>query len=258
MENKVLFIISTTLIQAPKMTAQLLNISTAKCDRYKTFGSNFYPVVGINIEGAVSCICDKSNLVNDLLVIIVCDTAKFDADFLNYIKLRVDALDFLYLLFHDGSASLHGTHQKELFEKCKGHLAKVRVAKNHHTISQSQSPQFALGDGLEMVATSILENSIDVPAFKAGVDYLKAKPDYINPVKESLIHLHKSLKLIPLKLKQNWKNEEFKKQISGLDNDKIHLAKDWLNSISFKDDITDYYTQLDSIENEITELSKIS
>jgi len=83
--------------------------------------------------------------------------------------------------------------------------------------------------------------------------------EFPNPRLESLIRLHKSLKLAPLKLQGNWTNEEFIKEAERLKNsDNIKSAKEKLESISFKEDVTEYYTQLESIENEITGLSKTS
>ena len=81
--------------------------------------------------------------------------------------------------------------------------------------------------------------------------------EFPNPRLESLIHLHKSLKLVPLKLQGNWTNEEFKKEAERLKNsDNIKSANKKLESILFKENVTEYYTQLESIETEITELSQ--
>ncbi len=83
--------------------------------------------------------------------------------------------------------------------------------------------------------------------------------EFPNPHIESLIHLHKSLKLAPLKLQRNWTDEEFRKETKRLqDSDKIKLPMNKIKSIFFKENVTEYYTQLESIENEITELSKTS
>ncbi len=73
---------------------------------------------------------------------------------------------------------------------------------------------------------------------------------------ESLIHLNKLLKIIPIKCQDNWDENSFKLEFSkiiGLE--EIKLAKDKLENITFKSDINDYLDQLKDIESEITNLS---
>ena len=83
--------------------------------------------------------------------------------------------------------------------------------------------------------------------------------EFPNSRLESLIHLYKFLKLVPLKLQENWTEEEFKKNTDALKNsNKIKSAKDIFERFSFKENFTEYYTQIESIENEIIELSKTS
>lgn len=80
--------------------------------------------------------------------------------------------------------------------------------------------------------------------------------EFPNKRLESLIHLNKLLKIIPIKCQDNWDENSFKLEFSkiiGLE--EIKLAKDKLENIIFKIEINDYLDQLKDIESEITNLS---
>jgi hypothetical protein len=201
MKQKYFILISTTknsLGQYDKMLELLQNRECCEA----TFGNNFYPVIGINNNGVVKCICDEEGLPeNDLVLLIIPDNKMFENsnvekdEFSKYIKKIAQECDTLHVVLHKGGDSLHDTHQKAILEIAKENLPKLKVAKCRHTPSSSQNTEHALGDGLEMVAKAVLANPINIEDFKAALDYLKSKPEYFSPLKESLIRLHKTLSI---------------------------------------------------------------
>lgn len=264
MENKDFILISTSIIgldeNKDKMLELLQKPQNQDCCN-ASFGNNFYPVIGINKDGEVECFCDGDPLSDNLVILIIPDSKHFNFDdeeeneFSKYINAKVEQSKKFYILLHKGSGSIPDTHQKAIFKIAINHLSKIMVVKCHHTQSSSQNPAHALGDGLEMVAKAILSTIIDTEEFKAGLNYLKVKPDYYSPLKESLIHLHKSLKLLPLKFIDNWTADTFNKEKSALENlNIINLAKDKLQNILFKEDFVEFYKQLETIETEIIQL----
>lgn len=227
MKHKDFLLISTTkngLGEQDKMLQILQTREFCNAD----FGNNFYPLIGINNNGEIKCVCNKDSLAdNDLVLVIIPDNKSFsdpsfpEDEFNNYLMSKTKKCEKVYVLLHVGNGSQHDTHQNAILQLSKDHLPKIMVAKCHHTQSSSQNPKHALGDGLELIANAVFAYPVNVETFNTALDYLKSKPEYYSPLKESVIRLHKTLS-ISLNNIINFNIESLEKQ------DKYKLAVELL------------------------------
>lgn len=216
------------------------------------FGNNFFPIIAVNESGGITCLFEQDfstgKNTDCHLLYIVPDSIKLEDDFLNHIKESCTSLIRLFVLLH--KSSNHITDQRtKILDLIMSKSCKTAIAECHHTTSESANPKHALGDGLELVAASVTGGNVNLVDLQAGIKYLKTKPAYCFPEKESLIYLYKALSLMPLKLKNSGDKSIFSEKIKNLKNVKeIKLVEKQIDTIKFIAYETDYFAQLEKIE----------
>lgn len=145
-------------------------------------------------------------------------------------------IDEVYLVIHKTKPSTYLETFKRIFNgRLKSYIYQNHVSNHLY----------------EKVLKSSLSNTLINDLSNLEDSIVKEFPD---PHLESLIHLHKFLKLLPLK--GNWNEDSFNKEKKTLENsDSMKLAKNKLDNISFVKDIEVYYEQLKPIQTEIINLS---
>jgi hypothetical protein len=149
---------------------------------------------------------------------------------------NIDALDNSYVVFYSGGG-LQSNVLKAHGERIFFYAGVVNTGEEQFLLS-------AVRKIIEVLKNNISSNVV------ADINKILGFDAQL----EALIHLHKSLKLLPLK--SNWSEISFNKEKKALEKlDSIKLAKSKLDNISFNKEIDAYYQQLEPIEIEIINLS---
>lgn len=203
----------------------------------------------INKTGIVENLCDAA-------IVIISDSSYSDLkedttvkQILEQIKEKSTSQEVkLYIVYHNKENQNFG-HENHQDDK----LANFFLEQIEQGVQQSHVKGSVFDTELKQIADSIVNND--------EVNYNKAINSFINrfpdPFLESFIHLHKSLNLLPLKIKAGiLKNNEFKTEIDKIKSQKeMKLAVEKFLQDEETATLDTLGDKLTAIENEIVKLS---
>ena len=181
-ENTELIIVFTNKSLVATKTGKLLKITQSLPDSGDDFGNNFFPIIAVNESGVATCLCEgglsSSDEIDNQLLYIVPDSGELPDTFLSYIiGSCLPKLTRLYVLLHVSSEQTPRQRQ-QILDSAGEQLSKIVISECHHTVSKSANPKHALGDGLELIAASLVAGRHGTDNFNSGLQYLKTKPEY--------------------------------------------------------------------------------